>query len=228
LLPAVAFGCMPSEALLAYIKAARPGVLRAQIAFAMDGMPSKGTVNTTFECLGMPGYQRDRGQLVNAKPAEQKILVDFGPGGKRSCQTNPWRADLVTAGPALNFSHLETYSAYPWYVLDLFRKPGIARGEGLIGKLVHFALARMASGPSPEKRAKNSSYFWAEGVDEDGRKAGGVIVAPCAYELTARCAMYAVQRVLAGQYRPGVTSCGEMFGADPLTGIEGLRFIPSV
>jgi short subunit dehydrogenase-like uncharacterized protein len=225
LLPSVAFGCMPSEALLAYIKEQRPGTLRAQVAFAIDGSPSKGTVTTTFECLSMPGYQRDRDQLINAKPAEQKLTIDFGPGGKRTCQTNPWRADLFNVG-ALGIARLETFTAYPWFVLDLFKKPAAAQGQGLMGKIVKFFVGRMPEGPDAAKRSQSKSYFWAEGVDEDGRKAGGVLVGPNAYDLTAICALYAVNRVLAGQYRAGFTTCGELFGADPLTQLKGVQFIP--
>ena len=228
LLPGVAFGCMPSEALLAFIKTQRPGLVRAQMAFAVDGGASKGTVQAMFECVHMPGYTRDRGQLVAAKPGETKLIVDFGPGGKRTCGTNPWRGDLLTAGYGLGIAHLETYTHYPWYVADLFRKPEIAQGKGLLGKLVAFGLSKMADGPSPAKRAKNKSYIWAEGIDEDGRKAGGVVTGPDAYELTAQCALYAIENVLKGKYKGGFVTCGELFGSDPLKAIPGINFTPAV
>ena len=227
LLPGVAFGCMPSEALLAFIKAKRPGLVRAQIAFAVDGAASKGTIQALFECLHMPGYTRDRGQLVAAKPGETKLMVDFGPGGKRTCVTNPWRGDLLTAGLGLGIAHLETYTHFPWYVADLFRKPEIAQGKGLLGKLVTFALSKMPDGPSPAKRAKSKSYIWAEGIDEDGRKAGGVISGQDAYDVTAQCALYAVEHVLKGKYKGGFVTCGELFGSDPLKAIPGINFTPA-
>ncbi len=228
LLSGVGFGCMPSEALLAFIKARRPGLVRAQIASAVDGSVSKGSIQALFECLYMPGYTRDRGQLVAAKPGESKIMVDFGPGGKRTCATNPWRGDLFTAGHGLGIAHLETYTHFPWYVGDLFRKPEIAQGKGLLGKLVAFGLSKMADGPSPAKRANSKSYIWAEGIDEDGRKAGGVISGPGTYEVTALCAMYAVEQVLKGKYKGGFVTCGELFGSDPLKAIAGINFTPTV
>lgn len=228
LLPGVAFGCMPSEALLALIKTQRPGLVRAQVAFAVDGAASKGTIHAMFECLHMPGYTRDRGQLVAAKPGETKILVDFGAGGKRTCVTNPWRGDLLTAGHGLGIAHLETYTHFPWYVSDLFRKPEIAQGKGLLGKLATFALSKMADGPSAAKRAKSKTYVWAEGIDEDGRKAGGVISGPDAYEFSALCALYAVEQVLKGKYKGGFVTSGELFGSDPLKAIPGINFTPTV
>jgi len=228
LLSGVGFGCMPSEALLAFIKAQRPGLVRAQIASAVDGAVSKGSIQALFECLHMPGYTRDRGQLVAAKPGETKLNVDFGPGGKRTCVTNPWRGDLFTAGHGLGIAHLETYTHFPWYVGDLFRKPEIAQGKGLLGKLVAFGLSKMADGPSPAKRANSKSYIWAEGIDEDGRKAGGVVTGPGPYEVTALCALYAVEQVLKGKYKGGFVTCGELFGSDPLKAIPGINFTPSV
>jgi hypothetical protein len=67
---------------------------------------------------------------------------------------------------------------------------------------------------------------WAEGIDEDGRKAGGRIVGPDAYDFSALCSLYAVEQVLSGKYKGGFTTCGELFGADPLTRIPGLNFTP--
>jgi short subunit dehydrogenase-like uncharacterized protein len=224
LLPGCAFGCLPSEALLAYIKENRPGTVRAQMAFAIDGSPSKGTVNTLFEGLQMQGYTRDRNQLVNAKPGQDKIMVEFTPGQKRACMTNPWRGDLFTAGQGLGIARLETYTAYPWYVMDLFRKPQIAQGQGLLGKLVSFALKRMPDGPDATKRAQNKGYFWAEGIDEDGRKAAGTIETPDAYEATAISALYAVGEVLKGKYKGGFMTCGELFGSRPLREIKEFKF----
>jgi short subunit dehydrogenase-like uncharacterized protein len=227
LLTGVGFGCMPTEALLAHIKAARPGVVRAQLAFAVDGRPSKGTIATTFECLQMPGFTRDRNQLVAAKPGESKITVDFAAGGKRSCATNPWRGDLFTAGFGLAIAHVETYTAYPWYVADLFRKPEIAQGKGALGKVVSFVISKLPAGPNATQRAKNKTYLWAEGVDEDGRKAGGVVEGPDAYEFTALCALYAVDATLKGKFKSGFTTCAELFGAEPLKAIKELRFTAS-
>jgi short subunit dehydrogenase-like uncharacterized protein len=227
LLPGVAFGCMPTEALLAYIKKLLPGVQTAKIAFAVDGSPSKGTINTTFECMHMPGFTRDRNQLVAIKPGQAKLSVNFGPGGTRSCSTNAWRGDLFTAGQGLQLKNLEAYTAYPWYLTDLFRKPQIAEGKGLLGKLVYFVLSKMPEGPSAAKRALNKTYVWAEGIDEDGRKAGGVIVGPDAYDFSAMCAIYAVDAVLKGKFQPGFATCAELFGDHPLTGLAGVKFIPA-
>lgn len=227
LLPGVAFGCMPTEALLSYIREQRPGVVRAKIAFATDGGVSKGTIASLFESVQMPGFTRDRGQLVPIKPAQDKLLVDFGPGGKRPCLTNPWRGDLFTAGYGPKLNHLEAFTAFPWYVSDLFRKPEIAQGKGLLGKLVSFAIGKMANGPNAGQRAKNKSFLWAEGVDEDGRKAGGVLAGPDAYEFSGLCALYAVSQVLAGKQKGGFTTCGELFGSYPLRDISGLSFTPS-
>jgi short subunit dehydrogenase-like uncharacterized protein len=226
LLPGVAFGCMPTEALLAYIKKQRPGVQTAKIAFAIDGAPSKGTIQTTFECLRMPGFTRDRNQLIAIKPAQEKLSVNFGPGGARMCSTNAWRGDLFTAGFGLELKHLEVYTAYPWFAKSLFRKPEIAEGKGLLGKLVHFVLNKMSDGPNAIQRAKNKSFIWGEGIDEDGRKAGGVLTGPDAYDLTAQCALYAVDAVLKGKFQAGFTTCAQLFGDAPLTALAGTKFIP--
>ena len=227
LLPGVAFGCMPTEALLSYMREQRPGMVRAKIAFATDGGVSKGTIASLFESLQMPGFTRDRGQLVPAKPGQDKLLVDFGAGGKRQCLTNPWRGDLFTAGYGPKVAHLEAYTAFPWYAVDLFRKPDISQGKGLLGKAVNFILSKMPEGPSAQKRANSKSYVWAEGVDEDGRKVGGVLTGPDAYEFSGLCALYAVSQVLAGKQKGGFTTCGELFGAYPLRDISGLSFTPS-
>ena len=219
LLCGVGFGCMPSEALLAYIQQQRPGVVSAQLAFAIDGGVSKGTLESLEQSLKLPGYSLDRGQLIAAKPGAVKLMVDFGQGGKRKCATNPWRGDMYTAQVGLSYKHIESYSEFPWYVFDLFKKPEMTEGAGLLGKLYLFAKKRLPAGPSAAKRALSKSYIWAEGVDEDGRKAGGVITGPDAYTLTADCALFAVEQVLSGRIMPGFSNCGQLFGTEPLKAI---------
>jgi len=225
LLCGVGFGCMPSEALLAYIKEKRPGVVSAQLAFAVDGGISKGTLGSLEQSLKLPGYTLDRGQLIAAKPGADKLMVDFGEGKKRKCVTNPWRGDLFTGSIGLGYKHIESYSEFPWYVFDLFKKPEIAEGAGLVGKLYLFAKKQLPTGPSAARRAKSKSYIWAEGIDEDGRKSGGVITGPDAYTLTADCALYAVAQVLSGRLAAGFTTCGQLFGTDPLKAVKSLTFL---
>ncbi len=227
LLCAVGFGCMPSEALLAYIKQQRPGVVSAQLAFAIDGGVSKGTLESLEQSLKLPGYSLDRGQLVSAKPGANKLVVDFGAGGKRKCATNPWRGDVYTGLVGLSYKHIESYSEFPWYVFDLFKKPEITEGAGLLGKLYLFAKKRLPAGPNAAKRAVSKSYIWAEGVDEDGRKSGGLISCPDAYTLTADCALYAIEQVLSGRTMSGFATCGQLFGTEPLKAIKSLKFVPN-
>ena len=224
LLCGVGFGCMPSEALLAYIKEKRPGVVSAQLAIAVDGGISKGTLESLEQSLKLPGYTLDRGQLIAAKPGADKLLVDFGIAKKRKCATNPWRGDIFTGFIGLGYKHIESYSEFPWYVFNLFKKPEITEGAGLLGKLYLFAKKHLPAGPSAAKRAQSKSYIWAEGVDEDGRKAGGVICCPDAYTLTAECAIFAVLQVLSGRLAPGFMTCGKLFGTEPLTAIKSLKF----
>jgi short subunit dehydrogenase-like uncharacterized protein len=226
LLPGVGFGCLPSEALLAHIKQQRPGVVSTQLAIALDGGISRGTLDSLAQSLRLPGYSLDRGQLHAAKAGEHRMEVDFGAGGKRRCGINPWRGDLLTAHMGLGYSHLQCFTDFPWYGYRLFANPDITDGQGLLGKLYKFAYQRMPSGPIAAKRALAKSFIWAEGVDEDGRKAGGLITGPDAYDVTAHCAMYAVEQVLGGKQSDGFTTCGALFGVAPLNAIKSLSFKP--
>jgi short subunit dehydrogenase-like uncharacterized protein len=226
LLSGVGFGCLPSEALLAYIKKQRPGVLRAQLALAVDGNPSKGTMTSMAQSLKLPGYRLDRGQLVAAKPGESKMSFDFGPGGKRKAGLNPWRGDLFTAQLGLGFNHLDCYMTFPWMAYQIFRNPNILEGEGLLGKLYQWFSKRGGDGPNEGDLQKHKSYIYAQGMDEDGRKTGGVLACPNAYAATASCALYAVDYVLKNKVPDGFSTCGALFGDAPLTALEGFQFTP--
>ena len=224
LMPGVGFSVLLSEALLAHIKARRPGVVRAKMAYVVDGGASRGTVQTLLESLAMPGYTRDRDQLVLIAPAANKLDVDFASGGKRTCVTNPWRGDLYTCGISLGLKNLECYTAFPWYALDLFRKPALSAEQGTLGKAVRWFAKKLPIGPSPGQRAKNRCFIWAEGVDEDGRKAGGLIVGGDAYDVSAQCALYAVEQVLGGRFRAGFTPPALLFGSEPLNALKSIKF----
>jgi saccharopine dehydrogenase (NAD+, L-lysine-forming) len=78
-------------------------------------------------------------------------------------------------------------------------------------------------GPSDARRAAGESRLWGEVRDAEGRVATSRLVAPEAYTLTARTAVAAARRVLAGGVATGFQTPSRALGADFILEQKGTR-----
>jgi short subunit dehydrogenase-like uncharacterized protein len=84
-------------------------------------------------------------------------------------------------------------------------------------------IAARPAGPSDEQRARGVSLLWGEARDARGVKVVSRLRGPEGYTLTALTALAVMERVLAGDLRPGFQTPGRMYGADFILGIPGVE-----
>ena len=81
----------------------------------------------------------------------------------------------------------------------------------------------MKPGPTVEQCAKTSTHVWGEVEDDQGRKAASQLDGPEAGVIwTARSALAAVKKVLAGNASPGFQTPALAFGADFVLDSDGV------
>ena len=77
-------------------------------------------------------------------------------------------------------------------------------------------------GPSAEERARGRSLVWGEARDAAGGVARARLEGPEGYAFTVLTALAAVERVLAGEVKPGFQTPSSAFGPDFVTQIAGV------
>ena len=225
LLPGVGFGVVPTDCLALYLAKRLPDATHLTLAFETVGGVSQGTAHTLFKDLMTPGVTRRAGALVEAWPAARRRRIDFG-AGEKTAVTNPWRGDLVTAFWSTGIGEIETLSAFPPPVPQLMRASRLLRSvwnarpvQGLLDRLI----ARLPPGPDERALDAGHSHCWGEAVAADGRRVAARLHGPEAYHFTALTALAVVERVLAGEARPGFQTPARVLGEDFVLGVAGVR-----
>lgn len=219
LLPGVGFGVLPTDCLALSVFQRRPRTALMKIGVVSGRGVSRGTLRTLLHSLQMPGVVRERGELKPAPAGVQRWSVSAGKH-RLALVGHPWRGDLFSAGLSTGLPHIETFIAAPWLLRVLMAHPNWVAG-GFGARLVQRWLQRMPSGPTAASRAQSRSLCIVEAVDEDGRRAMAWLEGPQAYDLTAACAVYAVQQVLAGHTRDGFATPAQVLGTAPLRALPG-------
>ena len=227
LLPGLGFGMVPADAMAARLRRRLPDAVRLRLAFETAGGLPAGALERLRRRLGSPGFRRLDGELVAAAPAAQRRTVDLG-GGAREAVLDPWRGDVVTAYWSSVYDAIEAYAVYPAplrALLRLARGGGVRRllGGGAARRVLGLGdLWRSILGTAPSRAGssgttaaeRRASLVWAEAEDAAGDRAVGRLRGPEASLLTARVALWAVQRVLAGRVRVGFQTAVTAWGPD--------------
>lgn len=98
----------------------------------------------------------------------------------------------------------------------LFRLPGVA---GIAKRQIHAA----APGPTDAERAQARSFLWGRVEDDAGNAAEARLQTPEGYTLTALASLLIVEKILAGQARPGYQTPSLAFGPDLVMELPGVR-----
>jgi short subunit dehydrogenase-like uncharacterized protein len=227
LLPGVGFDVVPSDCLAVHVAARLPTANRLVIAIRGSGGVSRGTALTAVQNAGGGGAIRRGGRIVAVPTAWRTRAFHFGDGITGSAVTIPW-GDVATAWHSTGIPDIEVYLAMPRSarrLLRLSRSAGwLLRRRAVRGLLQRVVRAR-GEGPSDRARAAGESRFRVEATDATGRAAASLLVAPEGYTLTARTAVAAARRVLAGGVAAGFQTPATAFGADFILEQDGVRRI---
>ena len=227
LLPGVGFDVVPSDCLAAHLVGRLPNATHLELAFRSSGGVSRGTATTVAENAGSGGAVRRDGTIVSVPPAWRTRRIDFGDGERSLAVSIPW-GDVSTAWHSTGIPNVVVYMAMTPAMrraLVLSRWLGWLLSAGQVRReLVRRARSRRP-GPSDASRARAESRLWGEVRDADGRAATALVVAPDGYTLTARTAVAAAQRVLAGDVGGGFSTPSQAFGADFILAQPGVERI---
>ena len=227
LLPGAGFGVVPTDCLAAHLHRRLPDATHLELAFQSIGGLSRGTAATLLRDLAHPGVRRQDGELIPQRAAEHRLKADFGQG-PISAVTNPWRADLLTAGYSTGIPSIDTYTVLPAPVAALMR---IAPRLPIIFDSIPWhattkaLLRRLPAGPTEQQLAKGSTHIWARASTPDGRTATATLHGPEAYDFTARTARLLLQHILNGQTTPGFQTPATAYGPDLVLEIDSVRRI---
>ncbi|HEV3459510.1 MAG TPA: saccharopine dehydrogenase NADP-binding domain-containing protein [Thermoanaerobaculia bacterium] len=219
LMPGVGFGILPADAIGARLKRRLPGAVRLRLAFEAVGGTSRGTLRTLFGDLRRGGGVRRRGgELVAARPGEEKLVLDLG-GGRRVALTDPWRGEVAAAWWSSVFPQIDVYTVHPALLRWLLRSPLASPARALLATrpgqaLLRQAIERLPAGPSERQLAGGLTRIWAQAEDPAGQRVGALLRGPDAYLFAARTALWVAQRVLEGRLRVGFQTPATAYGPD--------------
>ncbi|HEU0300509.1 MAG TPA: saccharopine dehydrogenase NADP-binding domain-containing protein [Longimicrobium sp.] len=224
LLPGAGFDVVPSDCLAAHLKRRLPGATSLTLAFQAVGGASRGTLTTMAENAGRGGAVRRGGRIVPVPAAWKSMEVDFGRGPV-TVTTIPW-GDVSTAYHSTGIPDVAVYTRVPARqvrVMRATRRLGWLLDSAPVQRMMKRAIRKGPPGPTPEQRARGVSLLWGRAEDAGGRRAVSRLRTPEGYTLTARTAVEAVRRVLAGDAPAGFQTPSRAYGADWILEFEGVE-----
>jgi short subunit dehydrogenase-like uncharacterized protein len=213
LLPGVGFDVVPTDCLAAHLKDRMPDASELRLAFCGGGGFSRGTRRTLLESISRGAVRRD-GRVTPVPPAWKVMQVDFGEGHARTVVTVPW-GDVATAWYSTQIPNIETYAALgqsQLRALRLSRYSGALLRTGLFQALLRWRADARLAGPAAGTRHKSHSLIWGEVRNSAGRVLQSRMRCANGYSFTARAAVAAARRVLAGDVHPGFQTPSRAFG----------------
>jgi short subunit dehydrogenase-like uncharacterized protein len=223
LLPGVGFDVVPSDCLALHLKRRLPSATSLTLAFTTGTGASHGTAVTMAQNAGAGGAVRRGGRIMPVPAAWRTLRVDFGDR-ERLCVTIPW-GDVSTAWYSTGIPDITVFAAAsPAAVRSLrwSRAAAPLLGSAAVQWVLRRAIDRRPAGPTPAQRQRAVSRLWGEVTDASGAAARARLSAPEGYTLTARAAVEAARRVLAGGVPTGFLTPSLAFGADFVVALPGV------
>src|SRR5260370_21012248 len=205
LLPGSGFDVVPSDCLAAHLKRRLPTARRLTLGFQARGRLSRGTATTMAENFHRGGLMRRDGVLTRVPAAWKTRPIDFGRGPV-TAMTIPW-GDVSTAFHSTGIPDIEVYTPASVSLRVAARLSRYARPLLASGPVQRFLKSRIRSGapgPTDAERARGKCLLWGEVEDASGRRVVSRLRTPEGYTTTALAALAIVERVLAGEARPGL------------------------
>jgi short subunit dehydrogenase-like uncharacterized protein len=223
LLPGASLDVVASDCLAAHLKRRLPSATRLTLAFVNDGpagMPP-GTQRTAIELIPYVNLVRLDGQIESAKQTSKTRLIDFGGGAVLA--TRMTLADVFTAFHSTGIPNIENYSVVPASLRNQMAMLASLRPIFKLAAVRNLIKVVVPQGSTADERAKTSTHVWGEVVDDNGRTAVSRLHGPEGpVTWTARAAVAAVQKVMAGNAPPGFQTPSLAYGADFVLECEGV------
>jgi len=226
LLPGVGFDVVPSDSLAAHLARRLPSATHLELAIAFRGGLSRGTATTMLEAMsrGEGTIVRRAGRLETRPPGSLTREVDFGRGPRQTTAAS-W-GDVAAAYYSTGIPNITVFMAlggakrralrWATPLAAMLRWPGAA---WLARKVIGLGPA----GPDETDRARGSCLLWGRAADGDGREVVSRMRTPEGYAFTVTTALWAAERVMAGDVTPGFHTPSTAFGADVALEFAGVE-----
>ena len=225
LLPGVGFDVVPTDCLALHLKNRLPTATHLALGLlSVGGAVSRGTALTGLERLTGWGAVRHQGKITPVPLGHRIRPFDFGRG-PRPASAIPW-GDVSTAWYSTGIPNIGVYNAnfgrlgllmrWAWLFAPLLsNKPVSSLLKGIVR-------ARF-KGPTQAQNQNGKVLVSGEVMDANGVRVRSRLQTPEAYQTTALTALAAVEKVLAGEAKPGFQTPAKAFGADFIMEIEGVK-----
>ena len=223
LLPGVGFDVVPTDCLAMHLKQRLPSATRLTLAFQSEGPAGlpPGTQRTSIELIPYGNRVRRNGRLEIPERALETRLLDFGQGPVQATRLT-W-GDVFTAYYSTGIPNIEDYAVMPEAMRRQMATLDYLRPLFKLAVMRNFLKRGVKPGSTADERARTVTHVWAEVEDDQGRRAVSRLHGPEAGVIwTARAALAATQKVLAGKTSPGFQTPALAYGADFVLECEGV------
>lgn len=223
LLPGAGFDVVPTDCLAVHLKQRLPSATRLALAFQFEGPAGvpPGTQRTAIELIPYGDRVRRNGRLEPPPQGPKTRLIDFGKGPVQAARQT-W-GDVFTAYYSTGIPNIEDYAV--WQKAERQQLDAIDSLRPLFKLAVMRNLLKrgVKPGPTADERTRTFTHVWGEVEDDQGRRAVSRLHGPEAGVVwTARAALAAVKKVLAGNASPGFQTPALAYGADFVLECEGV------
>jgi len=248
--PGVGFDVVPTDCLAASLKERLPNASSLTLAFMARGGISAGTTRTMIESLHRGIHARRGGKIVtlglDGTPSIAAREFSFEMPASRSGETSTagapasqrklrWCApvswgDVSTAWHSTGIPDITVFTAMPRRIAKLtgaVRRLAPLLAQPLVQDFLKGLAGQMVRGSDAEEIASGFALVYGEAENKRGEIARGHVATSHPYDFTARAALAAAGRCLAGEVRPGAHTPSRAFGPAFLTGIPGTSMTTS-
>ena len=223
LCPGVGFDVVPTDCVSVRLAQAMPDATHLTLMFSGVDHLSAGTTVTSMEAVyrGAARVRRD-GRIVDIPFGEGSRMLDFGRGPERSFVI-PW-GDVATAGYSTGIANIEVH--VPWASASARALRALLPARRLLAgpqarRVAHALLRKVAAGPSPGRRARETARVWGEVRNAAGDVRRASLQTLNGYTLTVATAVMAVEHVLRQPVPAGYLTPAQLMGPGCLEAIEG-------
>jgi len=223
LLPGVGFDVVPTDCLAVHLKQRLPSATRLTLAFHSQGPAGlpPGTQRTAIELIPYGNRVRRNGRLETPERGMKTRLIDFGIGPIPATRLT-W-GDVFMAYYSTGIPNIEDYVVLPEATRRQMAAMDYLRPLFKLAAMRNFFKRGVKPGPTVDERAQTVTHVWGEVEDDHGRRAISRLHGPEAGVIwTARAALAAVQKVLAGNVSLGFQTPARAYGADFVLEGEGV------
>ncbi|MCP4641882.1 MAG: NAD(P)H-binding protein [bacterium] len=224
-LPGIGFDVVPTDCLAAMLKGRLPDAAHLRLAFGSGlGKMSPGTTKTVLEGLPHGAYVRQDGVLTTLPLAAKTARIPF-PKGEGNAVVISW-GDVSTAYYSTGIPNIEVYMGAGRKQVRQLKMFGRFRWllrMGIVQRWLKRAVERNIQGPTDEERASDRSQLYGDVTNAAGDQIAIAMETPNGYTLTVDSSLRAVERILAGEVRPGAMTPSMAFGAEFVLELPGVE-----